>query len=75
MTTSLTQTSALLPPNTQVGKAANGRWWVHCTRPSCDGGYTGGLLSKDAAIACGYVHQAHHDGAARGYRARATDRV
>ena len=53
-----------LPPHTTVGQSRNGRWWSQCTRPPC-GHYTSGLLTRDAAIACGRVHQAQHDGATR----------
>lgn len=53
-----------LPPHTTVGQSRNGRWWSQCTRPPC-GHYTSGLLTRDAALACGRVHQAQHDGATR----------
>lgn len=50
-----------LPPHTTVGQSRNGRWWSQCTRQPCDH-YTSGLLTRDAAIGCGRVHQAQHDG-------------
>ena len=51
-----------VPPITYtaaVGRAASGRWWWSCCRPSCNE-YRSGYLTEDSAQRDAYEHERKH---------------